>query len=380
MLIVKSETGGLEAAEQFLRNRGWQVFSTTNPSEAITLLAQHQPRFVLISVNNISKKIQNLSSTIRDTFQCSIIMFAELSDVSSFRMLQDAKSTLVIYPPLTGPAVERAVNKIRTGYVASADLKSSGAVIVASRPAVITKLEKIDDSVVMTKNFQESVVFHATRDALLKTAASGTHKTATSSIYSDAVACLAIQGSACSGYLVIASSGADKLDDGFLRQLKIYLLSALAKRDEDIFTEKDMQLTLKHVPFEKWAIKNADFLRKSVHSTGEVALAFFSSPTVLTNFEASERSNMCAMSLLYIQPNEAVKCNLYLHLPNNERYILYTPSGSKIYSKQLEKLQQQGVTQMHILIEDTHKFNIYRAEGFLNSSIENFAHGESLTP
>jgi hypothetical protein len=136
--------------------------------------------------------------------------------------------------------------------------------------------------------------------------------------------------------------------------------------------EENMNLKIKQVPFEDWAIEYAEFLRKSVHKGDEVAMAFFPHANVKANFSDSASDDMLAVSLEDLKEDTPVEFNLYVYLPANQKYILYTPRGGKLYGKQKEKLAQQGVSHMHMMKNDVQDFNKYRAQNYLNGKIEEF--------
>ncbi|MFN8846340.1 MAG: hypothetical protein ACK5W9_05780, partial [Bdellovibrionales bacterium] len=111
MLIVKSDANALKGVEQFLKNREWNLISTHDMKKAIVSLVQLKPSFVLISVDHPSKKMAKFPKIVMSAFPTCVMMFAEKSTTASFKMLMDSGIEYRINPPLTGPAIERAVNK-----------------------------------------------------------------------------------------------------------------------------------------------------------------------------------------------------------------------------------------------------------------------------
>jgi hypothetical protein len=111
MLIVKSEANALKGVEQFLKNREWDLTSTHKMVDAILHLTRNKPSFVLITVDHASPKVKKLPKLILSSFPCCVMVFAEKSSSISFKLLSDAGIEYRINPPITGPAIERAVNK-----------------------------------------------------------------------------------------------------------------------------------------------------------------------------------------------------------------------------------------------------------------------------
>ncbi|MBK9322805.1 MAG: hypothetical protein IPM97_07655 [Bdellovibrionaceae bacterium] len=111
MLIIKSNAGALTTVETFLRNRGWKIYSTPNLKEALVQLVQGKPSYVLISVDHPNKKVRALPKLLLQAFPVATIAFAENQNAISYKMLNESASEYRVYPPVTGPAIERCVNK-----------------------------------------------------------------------------------------------------------------------------------------------------------------------------------------------------------------------------------------------------------------------------
>lgn len=111
MLILKSQPNALTVVETFLRNRGWKIHSTTNLKEALVQIVSQKPSYVLISVDHANKKVRALPKLLASAFPVATIVFAENQSSSSYNVLNESSSEYRVYPPVTGPAIERCVNK-----------------------------------------------------------------------------------------------------------------------------------------------------------------------------------------------------------------------------------------------------------------------------
>lgn len=187
------------------------------------------------------------------------------------------------------------------------------------------------------------------------------------------VACIVIESTRFSGYLVAAMGKNRKIDEAFIQGIREKLFKFLSDNGEKVASnEETMNIKIKEVPFEDWAIEYAEFLRKSVHKGDEVAMAFFPHADVQARFAESADEQMLAVSLDDLRADAAIEFNLYVYLPTNNKYVLYTPRGGKIYQKQIMKLQQQGISHVHMFKNDVQDFNKYRAQNYLNSKIEEY--------
>jgi hypothetical protein len=133
-----------------------------------------------------------------------------------------------------------------------------------------------------------------------------------------------------------------------------------------------MSLELHIVPFEDWAIEYAEFLCKSQHNMCEIAMAFFPHKNLFAKISDSESVEMYSIEVTSLEPDAVVKCDIYIYLSANRRYVLYTPRGGKLYTKQIDKLVRQGVSHVHIYKESLQDFRAYYVQNYLNSRIAEF--------
>lgn len=186
------------------------------------------------------------------------------------------------------------------------------------------------------------------------------------------VACLIVESARFSGYLVAALGKNRKMDEKFVETLKERLSKFLKDNGEPMQDEQSMALKIKPVDFEDWALEYADFLRKSVHEGEEIAMAFFPFSDAKTAVESSAQADMGAVKIDELQGDVNVDFNVYVYLPTNKKYVLYTPRGSKFYGSQKERLARMGVTHMHVKRTELQDVSKYRAQNYLNSKIQEF--------
>jgi AmiR/NasT family two-component response regulator len=186
------------------------------------------------------------------------------------------------------------------------------------------------------------------------------------------VACIVVESPRFSGYLVAAMGKNRKIDKSFIDGIKDRLLKFLKEQGETMTDEEGIEIKIKQVDFEDWALEYADFLRKSVHNGDEVAMAFFPFAEAKTSFGDSPSAEMGAVKVDDLHGDLEIDFNLYIYLPANNRYVLYTPKGSKFYSNQKNRLQTMGVTHLHMRKSEAQDLSKYRAQNYLNNKIEEY--------
>ncbi|WP_373999197.1 hypothetical protein [Bdellovibrio bacteriovorus] len=461
LLIIKSSPGGLGNVEGFLRNRDWIIKSTTNLKEALIFLVQQQPAFVMISIDHPNKKVRNLPKILTQAFPVCVIAFSEDTSAATYGLLNACPTEYILYPPVTGPAVERTVNKyykdmqtrgLTPHQVRSTDdgtqdgviaIKGDGSFNPANAQNILAQMlagdepsatmtgpglkksgfvtqgmgqaplhgsmfapqpkstqggmyaplaknpygtwvptgnpfqqrprrtpEEIEADPRATKN--DSVILRGTKQALESACNVTSFQESAPLQQATNVACIVVESSRFSGYLITAMAKNKHIDSAFMEKVQTRLFRFLKENGEDIKESERMDLQIKQVPFEDWALDCAEFLRKSLHEGNEVAMAFFPCNNVQTRYGDSPAEEMASIKLEEMAGNVAVEFNVYIYLPRNNKYVLYTPRGGVFYNVQKERLKNQGISQLHILKGDLQDLDKYKAQNFLNEKIQEF--------
>ncbi len=507
MLIIKSDEKSLRGVEQFLRNRDWQLRSTHQLKDAILFLVQSKPSFVLIAVDHPNRKVRKLPKVIAAAFPTCVMLFAEKSSTASFKTLIDSGAEYKINPPITGPAVERAVNKYirdleqaakqknhaevsgseKNAYEFMVEIKSargrepallhlqsetsegqniltgtgsadeiflqqnsmaqvllaqlglangggdiSGNTQESLPPAASRSLPVVDEekseaqelyvppqsskvaptigppsaskekpdanliyareveegSKLPPKNpiieesskrvktkpggiFEEDSIFvRGVSESLDETVVKGASPTWQPLDENSHVACLLIKAQRFSGYLVAALAQDKKIDESFMELIRSRLAKFLRENGDPIEDQSNLQLQIKRVNFEAWALEQAEFLKKSLHQGDEVAMAFFPFADVKNQVGESAHQSMVSVSIQEVESNISLEFNLYLYLAANRKYILYTPVNGILYAEQKERLLKGGLERFHIAKTDVEKLSKFKAQNRLNALID----------
>lgn len=562
LLILKSTTNSTGSAEQFLRNREWIVFSTTNLKDFLTYIIQKKPSFVMITVDHPNKKVLMMPKVLVQSFPVCVFTFAESPSSVSYRRLQDSHCAYKINPPATGPAIERTVNKylrdqdkkirdqnekpavdangkpfetvdpnakptmIQTGggpntgneiidgggwnqaasifsqllesdeaakldkdlsegatqisgNVTSRGPAYSGGDAVAGENGAAwgpldgldengktvdqggdgsvagklggrgkgneqptgeknknggqsgsisysesdfesdepaRALEKTPNSVSIGKNKNdkketatageiedareagdlkspkkyekdgkiitikgrnagnghESIILKGTKQALDETVQVNDGQVISDVSDSSQVACIVVESEKFNGYLIAALGKNRKMDGKFIKSIQEKLFKFLKDNGETVTEKENLNLKIKKIEFEDWAIEYAEFLKKSVHNGDEIAMAFFPVANVRTEVGESASTTMASVKLAELEGDKNVEFNMYLYLPSNKKYILYTPKGGKFYANQKGRLEEKGIKEVHMLKSEVNDLSKYKAQNYLNNLIDNY--------
>lgn len=138
ILIIKSESADLSAAEAFIVKRDWNVRSCTNLSDSILYIAREHPQFIFISVDHPNRNIIAFIRLLLQTFPERVIVFGEKPHVLTYHHFNETGCRYNIYPPVSGPAIERVLLSYYKNQLSTSPAK------ILAQPAISTfnKLQK----------------------------------------------------------------------------------------------------------------------------------------------------------------------------------------------------------------------------------------------
>lgn len=588
IFILKSQAGTLAQAENFLKNRNWIVGNSTNLREALAYIIQKKPQYVFLSADHPNKKVRMLPKMLSQAFPVKVIGFAEKSTGLSQKQLNEMALEYNLYPPVSGPAIERIILKIkkdeevkaqqaanpksRDGAVGGGDdtitfkgdsvsgedlkasfesaraalsqlvggdddggpamvggsghqtsgsgqqdgsgsfvggfgnqqghqgdfnsdgfRKDSGMIVQKGLPessvtndgAVIQKgnshqagaaymgqmgakasgpntsqegpgegesfdawaermrkaaemnaaQEGVDPADLQmpqhpsqkndaddTSNWEgltpeeqaarrrgkaapimesehvpkkakkeytikgsrhedlsnQSIIVRGAQNALDETVNLKDEDVAQAVEKASNIACITVSSPKFNGYLVCAMGKNRKMDKSMIDTIQKRLSGFLRANGETISEKDTMDMKIQEVDFTDWALEQAEFLRRSVHDGDEIAMAFFPTNDLEVALEDSASEKMLKMSLDDLKADVALEFDLYIYMPENNKYLLYTPEGQPFYGDQKGRLKDKGINHMHLRKDNSHNVKKYKAQNFLNEKIEAFKMAQKI--
>lgn len=169
--------------------------------------------------------------------------------------------------------------------------------------------------------------------------------------------------------MICALAEDQRVDQTLIDLINKRLLSFLKENGESVKDQDPMEIKIQSVDFIDWSIEQAQFLKKSVHNGREIAMAFFPHKEMKTSFEVSE-DKMIKLQLDELKADVPVEFDLYIYMPENNKYILYTPEGGNLYGSQKKRLESKGVRHMHVKDTAVQGLKKYQAQNYLNEQID----------
>lgn len=109
ILIIKSEFASLLSSENYMSKREWTMRTTHKLTDAILYITRYQPKFIMISMDHENKNIKSFIRMLMQSFPDRVIVYAEKPHVLTYHYFNELGSNYNIYPPVSGPAIERTL-------------------------------------------------------------------------------------------------------------------------------------------------------------------------------------------------------------------------------------------------------------------------------
>lgn len=110
MLFLLSKSDSIRQVETYLKKREWEVVITTSLKEAIINVITLKPSYFFISYDFPNKKALALARALEH--QTSVVLTGEVAKSQNIKSIQDHSTKYKLPPPISGPAVERVINRI----------------------------------------------------------------------------------------------------------------------------------------------------------------------------------------------------------------------------------------------------------------------------
>lgn len=119
LFFIKSPIANITAIELFLKKRGFNVVSESDLKIAILQIMKTAPDYILISWDHPSERIAHLPKLILQSVMTTIIAYCSSNDKLQVRKLQGSGQPLKLFPPLSGPAIQRLISRLEKDKEAS---------------------------------------------------------------------------------------------------------------------------------------------------------------------------------------------------------------------------------------------------------------------
>lgn len=181
--------------------------------------------------------------------------------------------------------------------------------------------------------------------------------------------CFEVRSRQFSGFIIAAFTEAQEHAESFSLAIELFIKEHMMKHDLPISTKAFDGFKLDEVNFEEWSTREGSFLRKSLHHSGEVGVAFFPIEEAQTDFQRGPDREMLLFELTEIQTNEPLAFDVYLHFPVAGKYIRFAGKGRLLDPSRKNRLESRGVKTMVFKREYAAEAERCRVQNYLNETI-----------
>jgi hypothetical protein len=112
LFFIKNPSVNLLAIELYLKKRGFQVFSESDLKTAFLEIMKISPHYIFLAWDHPSDRMTNLPKFISQSMMTTMIAYCTSNDKNQLRKLQSSGQTHKLFPPLSGPAIQRLISKL----------------------------------------------------------------------------------------------------------------------------------------------------------------------------------------------------------------------------------------------------------------------------
>ncbi|MBY0554197.1 hypothetical protein K2P97_06690 [bacterium] len=118
LLFIKSPSHNLKPLEAFLSKRNFDVHSESDIKNALVKALELQPDFIFLAWDHPNPKISQLPALITQSIMAPVVAYIMSNTKEATRKLNICPVNYKLYPPISGPAIERLVLKSGKAAVA----------------------------------------------------------------------------------------------------------------------------------------------------------------------------------------------------------------------------------------------------------------------
>lgn len=344
VVMLRSEPQKLAGIDQYLKSRGFTLTLVSKLSDAVQIITEKRPDFALLQTDMVPPRSGWLFGILSQL--TAVILYAERISAKTLIVTRELKGAYLLEPPLSPMGLERMLRRVERDH---ARQTQEAAQLTKAHVTIMSTLSELA---------LRSVCIPGTRG-------SGTGAEVIGQV--SRVTCFRVQTRLMAGYFVMAHGQSRLLDAAWTERLQGELRRYLETLDETPSLDPGAELEIEEVQFNRWTKEQAEFIRSATHQEAELVVAFFRDAIQLQKKD-SDKSGHVEISLDHLIADTKVDFDIYIYLPQNARFVLYTPRGGTLFATQKEKLISEGIQSVHIDKRSLDMVLRHRAHNFIRES------------
>lgn len=381
----------------------------SNFKKAIYDIIQKQPKIIFIALDHPQCRWSQFQQSLEECYSCVVVPFISRSTVATVTQLKMTFCEYKVLPPNTPENFLKIIKKImlsqQVNHKQTRYEKKNGNTPPNLTSLTLTELESslqvIDVNIFENqygvwphaKSPFSSQVQHSTQrgeplneEAFYKKLSSYLNQSGSQFFENQPLQkqdykalnevkkaqCISIESDVFTGHLLTATVDEKQIPEDFLDRLHEKILNFIKVDSQKFFADEKLKLDIRSVHFKDWAKEDANFTRQTIHQNMEVAIGFFPADKVKLDILETENPEMSKIDIRDIEALSIIGASLYLHLPNNRKYIHYVPEGTFLHDELKDRLLTKGITHLHFYTRDKEKLKKSLTESKINKKIESY--------
>lgn len=119
LFFIKNPSANLSAIELYLKKRDFNVFSESDLKTALLEIMKISPDYIFLAWDHPNERIVNIPKYILQSMMTTMIAYCTSNEKIQIRKLQGSGQTHKLFPPLSGPAIQRLISKLEKENLAN---------------------------------------------------------------------------------------------------------------------------------------------------------------------------------------------------------------------------------------------------------------------
>lgn len=387
ILFIKSPSHNMKPVEHFLQKRDFKIYSELDIKMALVKVIEINPSIIFIAWDHPNAKIFDLPKLIATATTAKVIPYVMGQAKEDYRKLDICPMEHKLYPPVSGPAVERLVLKFckieirkNSDYDEIVNRYKIGKEIIDTNSKMVAASTHTPDPQIKRSEFRlqsaKSGLPEAITTELKKTLhakikhpieqllppLSAATQTA-SDIKQYRAYCHAVLSPVWCGYMTLISDV--ELESMSIQMIMSQWLSENFPKMLEIAEHDFVPIPQLSPDLRENLLQFSDYSEKLSIESRDISVHFFSMDPSKLNFELNEEKSLIKIPTEEIPADEELKFSLHLHLPENKKFIVYVQAQKKLTIEQKKRLLANKINYMYLPLEAKDQFRTYTAESHI---------------
>lgn len=421
ILILCQDREAFEGVEVYMAHKGTYVQITQSTEKFLSHLKDFNPNYTIVSIDHEDPYVPDLIRKLNELNQPPVIPTTESQGIEKSAELDEFEIEHTFFPPISGKKLENILKFLETKKekeVKSINYEREEKVhtevtlnierleeLKQDYKEIKKELDKNSDVEILKKaiNYElgedDSTLSEVpddsdelTDESQVKDPAEISYNIRATNVFSNALASISkskvidtpeslgsvkkftaysIVSESLKGYMFSIMEDFESVSETIAQTIDGRLVQALTEEIDGVFEIHRIKMDIEAFDFKHWIESTEGAMSSFAVDDNVVTWGFVTNHSNSVEFLPNdEDEEMVGVDLSEIQPEQRIKNDLYLHMPKNGRFILYTRKDGHLLDDQFTKLKSCDVEKLHLKKEDISSFKDYKVEKDIRNMVK----------